>query len=304
MARSDFSKTLSSSMWDEWLALPLEGKQSPLGEIKGIFQGMAAAGKGEGAVLSSGRLWLFRRLSKLWKAGGLSSQWDFSSLLSIPPSLKGKVLFRVPEDLVSLFMGFDGEDLKPQRHFDWLRGLWGSAGSLYVPRSGYYLSFRVPSKDVYRRASVILKHNGLIFGKRSTQAGHEIILRNQGEIVTLLARLGLVKASLSLEEKAIVRSMKNRANMLVNCDSSNIRKSLEAASRQIDLARAAMETQDFDSFPEVLQTLAITRIANPSSTLEELGKLQSPPVSKSTVQYRWKKLEQRMNFPFADVFLP
>jgi hypothetical protein len=85
--------------------------------------------------------------------------------------------------------------------------------------------------------------------------------------------------------------MKNRANMLVNCDSSNIRKTLEAASRQLDLARAAAESPGFESLPEVLKNLVCSRLANPSATLGELGLLQSPPISKSTVQYRWKKLE-------------
>lgn len=289
-------------MWDEWLTLPPGGDKGAMGEIRGIFQGMRPDRvDGDGAAFSSGRLWLFRRLAKLWKAGGLSSRWDFPALLTIPRSLKGKVLFRIPGELRPFLKPPEGEALKSHGSLDWLRGLWGSGGSLYVPRSGYYLSFRIPSKDTCRSAAAVLRHNGLVFGKRSTSAGQELILRNQEEIVTLLARLGLVRTSLSLEEKAIVRSMKNRANMLVNCDSSNIRKSLEAASRQIDLAREAMEAPDFGSFPEALQNLALSRIENPSATLGELGKLQSPPVSKSTVQYRWKKLEQRMQYPSGQI---
>lgn len=289
---SDFGKTLSSSMWDEWTAGSCGNSEDALEEIRGILGGVGSVEKsGDTLHFSSGRLWIFRRLSRLWQEADLSIHADFASLLAIPKTLKGRVTLRVPENLFFLVdsggapPSFDKE--RPRR----LRGLWGSCGALYIPKSGYYMSFRAPSADVEGIAAAMLKKSGFSFGRRHIQGRYEITLRNQEEIVTLLARFELAKTSLKMEEKAIFRSIKNRANMLVNCDSSNIRKTLEAASRQIDLAKAAVSSARFEGLPEVLKTLALTRVENPSATLGELGQLQSPPISKSTVQYRWKKLE-------------
>ncbi|MGI6784499.1 MAG: DNA-binding protein WhiA [Aminivibrio sp.] len=292
---SDFGKTLSSSMWDEWTAGPCGDGRGALEEIRGIVQGTGLIPEtGEEARLSSGRLWIFRRLSRLWEAAGLSDRADFPSLLLIPKTLKGKVSIRLPGNLAFLADPSAGPPLSDKEGPRRLRGLWGACGALYIPKSGYYMSFRTPSAEVERVAADMLKKNGFSFGRRFIQGRFEITLRNQEEIVTLLARFGLSRTSLKMEEKAIVRSMKNRANMLVNCDSSNIRKTLEAASRQLELAQAAAGSPGFESLPEVLKSLILTRVSNPSATLCELGLLQSPPVSKSTVQYRWKKLEQIM----------
>jgi hypothetical protein len=283
-------------MWDEWLTVPPKGRGEAVQEIRGIFQGMSTAEKSEERLLlSSSRLWIFRRLTKLWGEAALSAIHDFPSLLSIPRSLKGKVFICLPETLFFLLETNAEESFHFERKRpDWLFGLWGSCGSLYIPRSGYYLSLRIPSKETEHTAASMLRKRGFSFGRRYVQGRHEITLRNQEEIVTLLARFGLAKTSLRMEEKAIVRSMRNRANMLVNCDSSNIRKSLDAATKQLALARAVISAPGFGSLPEVLKNLAISRVANPSITLEELGRIQSPPTSKSTVQYRWKKLEQIM----------
>lgn len=296
MPNPDTAKTLSSFMWDEWLTASPKNRAEAVREIRGILQGMAASrDSGSELQLSSGRLWIFRRLIRLWGEAELTYIHDFPSLLSIPRSLKGKVFLRIPERLAFLRLDL-AEDMArfEKKRPDWLRGLWGSCGALYIPRSGYYMSFRVSSRETEHTAAAMLKKSGFSFGRRHIQGKHEITLRNQEEIVTLLAGFGLVKTSLRMEEKAIVRSMRNRANMLVNCDSSNIRKSLDAATRQLELARAAVSAPGFESLPDVLKNLVKSRVDNPSVTLEELGKLQSPPISKSTVQYRWKKLEHAM----------
>lgn len=294
MANTDSGKTLSSFMWDEWLAASCKDRTEALEEIRGILQGMTVTERTEEELLlSSGRLWLFRRLIKLWGKADLSSVHEFPPLLSIPRSLKGKVFLRFPEKLLFLHENRRDDMARfEKKRPDWLRGLWGSCGALYIPKSGYYLSFRVPSRETELTAAAMLKKSGFSFGRRHIQGKHEITLRNQEEIVTFLIRIGLVKTSLRMEEKAIVRSMRNRANMLVNCDSSNIRKSLDAATRQLEMARTALSAPGFEFLPEVLKSLVKSRITNPSVTLEELGRLQSPPISKSTVQYRWKKLEQ------------
>ncbi len=292
MPHSSRGMTLSSSMWDEWLSCPVKGQNEALDEIRGILCGLSRTDDiAEGTGFSSGRLWVFRRLSRLWPLSGVQKTQDFPSLLSIPRSMKGRVLFYLPPSLFPLILPLTGGAVSLRKP-DWLRGLWGSCGGLYIPKTGYYLSFRAGNEEVEKTAAAALKKGRFSIGRRQIQGKFEITLRNQEEIVTLLARFGLGRTSLALEEKAIVRSMRNRANKLVNCDASNIRKSLEAASRQMEIARSAMALPGFEALPFTLKEMVCSRLSNPSATLEELGKMLSPPVSKSTVKYRWKKLEE------------
>ncbi|NLB84127.1 MAG: DNA-binding protein WhiA [Synergistaceae bacterium] len=294
MARNLAGQSFSSLLRDEWVASPLPKAGNLKSEIRGILDGMIWKSDSVGGrMYSSGRLWIFRRLSKLWEASGIGREVAFGSLLTIPPSFRGKVAFRLPETKLPLF--FDegvGQKKGREEEREWLKGLWGSSGSLYLPKTGYYMNFLLPDRRTEIRAAAILKREGVACGQRFVSGRYELTLRNQEEIVTLLSRFGLVKTPLSLEEKAIVRSMRDWANKIVNCDSSNIRKSLEAAARQIEIARAVLALPGNETLPEVLKALIACRIDNPSANLEELGNMQSPPVSKSTIKYRWKKLEE------------
>ena len=294
MARNLTGQTFSSLLRDEWVASPLPEAGNQKNEIRGILDGMIwKSDPAGGRMYSSGRLWIFRRLSKLWEASGVGREAPFGSQLTIPPSFRGKVAFRLPENLLPAF--FNNEILHKEGRGEervWLKGLWGSSGSLYLPKTGYYMNFLLPDRRIGSKAAAVLKREGIVCGQRFVSGRYELTLRNQEEIVTLLSRFGLVKTPLTLEEKAIVRSMRDWANKIVNCDSSNIRKSLEAAARQMEIARTVLDLPGSETLPDVLKSLITSRIDNPSATLEELGNMQFPPVSKSTIKYRWKKLEE------------
>ncbi len=301
MARNSAGQSFSSLLRDEWVASPLPATGSLKSEILGILDGLLwKSDSAGGRMYSSGRLWIFRRLSKLWEASGINNEITFGSLLTIPPSFRGKVIFRLPKTILPLFFnkGAGGKEGRGEER-EWLKGLWGSSGSLYLPKTGYYMNFRLPDRIIESRAVAVLKKEGVVCGQRFVSGRYELTLRNQEQIVTLLSRFGLVKTPLSLEQKAIVRSMRDWANKIVNCDSSNIRKSLEAAARQMEIARTVLALPRNEGLPDVLKALIACRIENPSATLEELGNMQSPPVSKSTIKYRWKKLEEMVS-PLAE----
>ena len=84
----------------------------------------------------------------------------------------------------------------------------------------------------------------------------------------------------------VEKEMRNTVNRLVNCDSANADKIVSAAQEQLDAIRSLNLTE----LPEVLQQTAMLRIANPESSLAELAKLAMPPVSKSCMSHRMKKL--------------
>ena len=144
------------------------------------------------------------------------------------------------------------------------------------------------------RLQGILKSAGFVLGVRKKSAQREIMVRDQQQIVTFLLRLGFVHTALALEETAIYRSMRSHANKLVNCDAANINKSLEAAQNQMKLIRELEEHNFIDELPDPLKELVYARKRNPSISLKELGQSLPRPISKSTVEYRWRKLENML----------
>jgi DNA-binding protein WhiA len=137
----------------------------------------------------------------------------------------------------------------------------------------------------------VMSSCGFDLGIRKRTESRELMLRDQQQIVTLLSRIGLVTTALELEETAIFRSIRNHANKLVNCDAANIKKSIEAAHGQLELIKKIEERGMTGFLPEPLLDLVNARKKNPSVTLKELGQTLPTPISKSTVEYRWRKLE-------------
>ncbi|MBN1332252.1 MAG: DNA-binding protein WhiA, partial [Synergistales bacterium] len=137
-------------------------------------------------------------------------------------------MLEIKRDLYGTIMSSSEGVYGSKRGWYWLRGLWGNNGSIYLPRTGYYLVFRMRTPQTAEKVLAILGNSGLKTGKRMKSGYHEILLRNQEDIVTLFSKFRLYESSLYIEQRSLVRAMRERANKLVNCDASNIRKSLEA----------------------------------------------------------------------------
>lgn len=278
---------------------------NPAAELAGFFAVLPAAYSEGNVYISSLRLVMVRRLLKLWKdlnEAGISAtikrQEESAVLADAKPGnilqldrKKGKVTLRVPMGMYDAVRDATRTLAGPDSWI-WFRGAWGAAGAVYLPQSGYYMSLRVPDRqEMVQRIRKTLSLAGISPKLRKTGNKQEVTVRNQEEIVTCLTRMGFGRASLMLEETAIVRSLRERANKLVNCDSANISKSVSAAREQMSLVDRLDEERLWDELPKNLSELAQIRREHPSASLRELGQLLSKPISKSTVEYRWKKLE-------------
>lgn len=286
-------KTLSEIMWDEWVFSPLSSTDID-SETAGILWGLLTVypeTMSQGRfVLSGRRLWVFRRLRRIWASSRWGKRLDLSSMLNVPANFRGSVTLRIPQPIMKEVI-FWGENARKKSDWQWMRGVWGNCGSLYVPKTGYYLAFRFRFYKMMELVLSILKNNQFPVGKRIVDGQYELLLRDQEKIVTLLSHYKLFDTSLKLEEKAIVRAMRDKANRLVNCDASNIRKTLEAAEWQLEIAKVFQNERILNTLPETLRELIEVRMQYPSATLTELGQMLSKPVSKSTVKYRWQKLK-------------
>lgn len=275
-------------VWDEWSRI--KNTDAPKDEIGGILGGMQHTERGAELLFTSRRLFVVRRLMRLWNESELGSPQGGG--IHIIATQSGKVTFSADRRAAVEIYTIMASTSRRTRNWNWVRGIFGSCGSLNTPKTGYYLAIRPPEgSGAAERVQAILKSCGFTVGVRKKLAIREITLRDQQQIVTFLLRLGLVNAALALEETAIYRSVRNRANKLVNCDAANINKSLETAREQLQLIRRLEALGIAEELPSPLYELVLARKKNPSITLKELGQTLPRPISKSTVEYRWRKLE-------------
>lgn len=283
-------ESVNRTIWDEWSAMPVE--EQARDEAAGILDGLPARDRDEEIMFTSPRLFTVRRLMRLWGECWASSPDEQQGIRLVDTQRKGKIIFAADSGPAYAILSATRTTAKRTRNWGWVRGIFGSCGALYMPKAGYYLIMRPQTGNgSAERLQAILKSCGFTVGVRKRATYRELTLRDQQQIVTLLSRIGLVKTTLSLEETAIYRSMRSHANKLVNCDAANINKSLEAARGQIELIRRMDELGITETLPEPFLELVAARKRNPSISLKELGQTLPRPISKSTVEYRWRKLE-------------
>ena len=171
-----------------------------------------------------------------------------------------------------------------------LRGAFLAGGSITDPDKRYHMELSCPHRSVLRETTALLQELG--FEPRSSQrSGGELIYFKQSDTITdLLTTMGAPLAGMALQQSKVEKDMRNAVNRRVNCDSANADRIVSAALEQLEMIRRIDAEIGLDALPDVLQDTAMLRIANPESSLAELSLLSYPPVSKSCLSHRMKKL--------------
>jgi hypothetical protein len=278
-----------SILWDELLNLPADRSGR---ELAGLLSSLPVALGGDDAVIDARRLVLAKRILKLAKAAGyFTGERPASGEFSLEVDKnRGRAFFRVKkENYLRLAGAAPGTG---RARWNWFRGAWGGCGALYLPSNGYYMVMRIGDDAGYGEIlRAAFRSAGIRPGVRRNKGKTEYMVRGLEGITACFVRMGLVKTSLALEDTATLRYVRGMANKAVNCDSANIEKSLRAARAQTALVEALEERNLWGLLPPDIAELARLRRDNPSASLGELGQILSKPVSKSTVEYRWRKLE-------------
>lgn len=171
-----------------------------------------------------------------------------------------------------------------------VRGAYLGSGSINNPENTYHLEISVRKKDyadiiVEGLSSFDIKSNVIEKNKEYT-----IYLKDGEEISKTLALLGANKSVLKFEEIRVKREMNNKVNRLVNCETANMNKTMNASIEQIEIIRKLKQNGKFEKLEEPLKEIAELRLQNPSASLIELGKMLKTPIGKSGVNYRLKKV--------------
>ena len=119
-----------------------------------------------------------------------------------------------------------------------------------------------------------------------------VYLKEGAQIVDILNVMEAHVALMNLENVRILKEMRNTVNRKVNCETANINKTVSAAVKQVEDITYLKETIGFENLPEGLVEAALARLANPDLTLKELGAALNPPVGKSGINHRLRKLSE------------
>ena len=124
---------------------------------------------------------------------------------------------------------------------------------------------------------------------------YSIYLKDGEEISKFLALIGANRAVMQFEDIRIQREMRGKVNRLVNCETANLNKTINASIEQIAAIRKLQETGKFNKLNDNLKEIALLRLENPDISLVDLGKLLKEPLGKSGVNYRLKKIIEIAN---------
>jgi DNA-binding protein WhiA len=171
-----------------------------------------------------------------------------------------------------------------------LRGAFLSGGSVTDPAKRYHLELATNHHKVSRETERLLLEQSFA-PKATLRNGSSILYFKQSDAIEdFLAWLGAPVSAMGVMEAKIEKDMKNKINRIVNCDNANTSKVVEAAQAQISAIRRLEERGQLEALPEKLRQTAALRMENPESNLNELAQLFDPPLTKSALNHRLRKL--------------
>ncbi|MCT4606468.1 MAG: DNA-binding protein WhiA [Marinisporobacter sp.] len=174
----------------------------------------------------------------------------------------------------------------------YLRGAFLGAGSVSDPEKTYHLEFVTSSQQHSEGLKDLINHFELGAKIVQRKNSYVVYLKEGDRIVDLLNIIGAHLALLKLENIRIVKQVRNNVNRIVNCETANLSKIVNASIRQIENIEYIQKNAGFKILPNNLREIAELRLDYKEASLKELGQMLNPPVGKSGVNHRLRKIEK------------
>ncbi len=175
----------------------------------------------------------------------------------------------------------------------YLRGVFLGSGTISDPEKGYHMEFvcstQTLSNDVKK---LINSFVGLHAKQVKRKKSYVVYVKESEQIVDILNILKAHGQLLKFEDTRIMKEMRNKTNRINNCDSANLDKTLNASEKQVEAIRKIEERKGLDFLNDKLKEVALLRLDNPDATLQELADMMEPPLKKSGMNHRLKKIEE------------
>ena len=187
------------------------------------------------------------------------------------------------------------EELSQDQIKWFIKGIYLGAGSINNPENKYHLEVGIASQKEAEKVMEYLQIFTIKSNIIEKNNQYAVYIKDGEEISKFLALLGANKSVLKFEEIRVQREMNNKINRIVNCETANLNKTINASIEQIEAIKKLKDSGDFEKIDEPLKEIAEIRLENPNASLIELGKMLKNPVGKSGVNYRLKKIMEIAN---------
>ena len=204
--------------------------------------------------------------------------------------------------MATKLMGEDGEireDLSITRNVvvkqaccrrAFIRGAFLAAGSISDPEQSYHFEIACAARPKALQLKAIINSFGLDAKIVARKRYFVVYMKEGSQIVDILNVMEAHRSLMDLENIRILKEMRGQVNRQVNCETANLNKTVSAAVKQVEDIRTIQEYLGLSNLPENLEEIARLRAEKPEATLKELGEALDPPVGKSGVNHRLRKL--------------
>ena len=187
------------------------------------------------------------------------------------------------------------KDDKGYKFAAYLRGAFLGAGSMVDPDRSYHMEMIFTKIEDYKFTRKILTELEINPMLNIRKEKYVLYYKDSEKISDFLNLIGATNSMLKLENVKAMKDLRNQVNRQVNCDTANINKTLTSSNKSVKEIKYIDEMMGIEKLPEQLYRMAKYRIKNPEMSLKQLGSLFDPPLSKSGVSHRMKKISEHYN---------
>ena len=172
----------------------------------------------------------------------------------------------------------------------YLRAAYLGSGTMSNPEKEYHFEVSATDQSLVRELGRLLEKSGLPVNTYQRKGQTVVYLKGAQQISDAMALMGATNSVFSLEDIRIRKQARGAANRAINCDEYNFQRMLDAADSQVEGIRRYVIVKGMRSLPPALQEIAQKRLDNADLSLVELGQLFEPPLTKSAVNHRMRRL--------------
>lgn len=173
----------------------------------------------------------------------------------------------------------------------YLRGAFLGSGFISNPKSDFHFEMIVETAELAEDIVALMAEKGIKAKIMQRRNSYMIYLKSGTSILEFLAFTGAHHCAIAMEEERVVKSVRNDVNRIINAELANQQKATKAAVEQLFMIREVLEEHDIETLPPALQEFIRLRVTYPDASLKELGNKVSPPLSKSAMNHRVRRLE-------------
>ena len=173
----------------------------------------------------------------------------------------------------------------------YLRGVFLSGGYIADPRGDFHFELTSSSAQLADDIVGLMAANGVRARVLRRHSSYSVYMKGVDQIIAFLAFVGAHRSALAMENARVIKSVRNDTNRRVNAEIANQVKTANAAMKQIERIRTLIDQQGIETLPPALREVALLRLNNPDASIKELGELADPPLTKSAVNHRLRRIE-------------